>query len=137
MRFVSTVLAASLALTLAMPAHADEAALAAQIQKLADQVEALKAELDKLKTQAATTPPTIPTTAAPAAPPAKSAAAINDSGAMTPLPSSMAGGSPFAKLSPESSPLTIFGYGEVNYENYPKDRARTHADLARAVIGFG
>ena len=137
MRFVSTLLAASLALTLAHPAHADEAALAAQIQKLADQVEALKSELEKLKAQSATTPATMPTAATPAAAPAKSAAAVNDSGAMTPLPSAMAAGSPFAKLSPDASPLTIFGYGEINYQNYPKDRSQTQADLARAVIGFG
>jgi hypothetical protein len=137
MRFVSTLLAASLALTFAHTAHADEAALAAQIQKLADQVEALKSELEKLKSQSATTPATMPTAATPAAGPAGNAAAVNDSGAMTPLPTAMAAGSPFAKLSPDASPLTIFGYGEVNYQNYPKDRSQTQADLARAVIGFG
>ena len=32
---------------------------------------------------------------------------------------------------------TIFGYGEINYANYPRNRSQTQADLARAVIGFG
>lgn len=127
-------LAAS-ATALALPARADEAALAARVEKMQAELDALKAELQKLKAAAA------PAATAPAGPAAAAAAstpaAVNDSGALTPLPDAMAPSSPFATTAPADSPLTVFGYGEVNYANYPKDRSRTEADLARAVIGFG
>src|SRR4029077_2861694 len=64
-------------------------------------------------------------------------AVANDSGALTPLPYAMAPGSPFASASPGATGVTIFGYGEANYENYPRNRSQTQADLARAVIGLG
>jgi len=40
-------------------------------------------------------------------------------------------------VAPGSSPLSVFGYGELNYEIYPRNRAQNQVDLARAVIGFG
>ena len=138
------------------PARADEAALAARVEKLSAELEALKAELRELKAQrdaAATTAPAAATTATAAAPPATtttaatapaaaqpkattSAAAANDSGAATPLPYAMAPGNPFSGGS-NTPGATIFGYGEANYENYPRNKSQTQADLARAVIGLG
>lgn len=132
---------ALVALTLSLPARADEAALAARVEQLSAALEALKAELRELKAQrnasatavssaAAPTPGTTPTAAT-------GPAAANDNGARTPLPHAMAPGSPFAGSAPEAPATTLFGYGEVNYENYPRNKSQTQADLARAVIGIG
>lgn len=131
------------------PAHADEAALAAKIEQMQQQLDALKAELRQLKTQPAAAAPAataaVPapapatTTATPATTAAATAspAASNASGAKTPLPDQMAPTSPYASAAPSTSPLSVFGYGELNYELYPRNRAQNQIDLARAVIGFG
>jgi hypothetical protein len=131
----------------ALPAQADDAALAARVEKLSAELEAMKVELQKLKAQAATpaaaagptatvpTPDAMPAAAANAMPPKPSVA--NDTGALTPLPDAMAPASPFSTGSPDAPATTFFGYGEINYENYPRKAAQTQADLARAVIGMG
>jgi hypothetical protein len=128
---------AATATTVALPARADEAALAARVEKMQAELDNLKAELQKLKVQAA--PPvavvTVPAQAAQGA--QASAAAMNDSGARTPLTYAMAPGSPFAATPPDAPATTVFGYGEINYANYPKNKSQTQADLARAVIGIG
>jgi len=36
-----------------------------------------------------------------------------------------------------ASPVNIFGYGELNYNNYTNDSSRSQADLRRFVVGFG
>lgn len=144
MRTIPMLLLACVTLAATVPAHANDAALAARVEQLSAELEALKAEIRELKAQrtvpaasAAATP------SAPAAPagtqtaPVANAAATNDSGALTPLPSAMAPGSPFAGSSPEAPATTLFGYGEINYANYPRNKAQTQADLARAVIGIG
>lgn len=146
MRTSPTLLLALAASTaaLALPARADEAALAARVEKMQAELDALKAELQKLKAQPAAAPSAQPAAVtAAAAPPAAApvprdaAAATNDSGALTPLPYAMAPGSPFAGSPPDGPATTVFGYGEINYANYPNNRAQTQADLARAVIGIG
>ena len=149
MRTLAYNLVAIAAIALAAPARADEAALAARVEKLSVELEALKAELRELKAQrnaaAAAVPPTTNTAAAAAAPaqaaaqpaPTSSPAGTNDSGARTPLPYAMAPGNPFSTLPSDAPAATIFGYGEVNYENYPRNKSQTQADLARAVIGLG
>lgn len=122
------------------PARADEAALAAKIEQMQQQLDALKTELLQLKTQparAAAPPPQTGAPAAPAATATSSPAAANASGAQTPLPDQMAPASPYASVAPATSPLSVFGYGELNYEIYPRNRAQNQMDLARAVIGFG
>ena len=126
-------LAAS-SVAVALPARADEAALAARVEKMQAELDALKAELQKLKAAQAAPPASV---AATPAVPRDAAAASNDSGALTPSPDAMAPGSPFADAKPDGPALTVFGYGEANYENYPANKAQTQADLARAVIGFG
>ena len=131
------------------PAAADEAALAARIEQMQAELNAMKAELQKLKA-AQSTPPAAPTAAtaappaaSPAGPPRTATAAAaspaqdNATGALTPLPDQMAPSSPYATNTPTTSPLSVFGYGELNYEIYPKDRSQNQIDLARAVIGFG
>ena len=99
------------------------------------ELEALKAELKALKAEKAGTAPAVDS---PAAAPAKMNPAVaNDSGTATPLPYAMAPGSPFANSGSGTTGATIFGYGEINYANYPRNRSQTQADLARAVLGFG
>jgi hypothetical protein len=134
MRMTALFVALGIALC-SPPAVADEAALAAKVDKLSAELEALKAELRELKAQKDTPPKPAPTAAAP--PLASSPAAINDSGAQTPLPYAMAPGSPFSTAGAEGPATTLFGYGELNYENYPRNKSQTQADLARAVIGIG
>jgi hypothetical protein len=141
MRTAPALLLALAAAICAVPAHADEAGLAARVEKLSVELEALKAELRQLKAEKSSTSPAA--TASPAAmatsveAQAQKSAVGNDSGAGTPLPYAMAPGSPFASASPGTPGVTIFGYGEANYENYPRNKSQTQADLARAVIGFG
>lgn len=147
MRMHPTLLIALAASTAAVApsARADETSLAARVDKMQAELDALKAELQRLKAPATTTAATPPVAVAvrpapaavAAATPLGGAAAHNDSGALTPLPYAMAPGSPFAGTGPDGPATTVFGYGEINYANYPNDRARTEADLARAVIGFG
>jgi hypothetical protein len=142
MRTVPALLLTLAVTTCSLPAHADEAALAARLEQLSMELEALRAELRQLKAQSSP-PPAVATQAVVTAPtttvamPALKPAVASDTGAQTPLPSAMAHGSPFAGTGPGTQGATIFGYGEINYANYPRDRSQTQADLARAVIGFG
>ena len=133
MRTASVVLLVLSALVASVPAHADDAELAARVKKMEAELEQLRTEMQAQSAARTTTPTSTPTAPAP---PAKSAA-INDSGALTPLPYAMAPGSPFGKVSPDAPATTIFGYGEINYQNYPDNKSQTQADLARAVFGIG
>ena len=140
MRAIPVALLALAAIATTLPAYADEAALAARVEKLSAELEALKTELRDLKNQKTPTATPTATAAVPAIgtrTAATGAAEANDTGARTPLPYAMAPGSPFAGTSPNSPATTLFGYGEVNYENYPRNKSQTQADLARAVIGIG
>ena len=142
MRTAAALLLALVAATCTMPVRADEAALAARVDKLSAELEALKAELRQLKTQSSV-PPAAVTQAAGVAPattagtPPLKPEVANDTGAQTPLPFAMAPGSPFAGASADAPATTFFGYGELNYANYPRNRSQTQADLTRAVIGIG
>ena len=142
MRTAPALLLALVAATCTMPVRADEAALAARVDKLSAELEALKAELRQLKTQSSV-PPAAVTQAAGVAPattagtPPLKPEVANDTGAQTPLPFAMAPGSPFAGASADAPATTFFGYGELNYANYPRNRSQTQADLTRAVIGIG
>jgi len=115
------------ALALALPVHADEAALLERVDRLSAELEAVKAELREMKAQRAAT-----ATAPAARSPAAAAQAVPS--AAPPAPVAMA--APAVPAAPETAATTIFGYGEINYQNYTKDRSRTQADLARAVIGL-
>jgi hypothetical protein len=142
MRTAPALLLALSAAACTMPARADEAALEARVEKLSVELEALKAELRQLKAQSSV-PPAAATQAAGVAPattadtPPQKPAVANDTGVQTSLPFAMAPGSPFASSAPGTTGVTIFGYGEINYANFPRNRSQTEADLARAVIGFG
>jgi hypothetical protein len=127
----------------ALPARADEAALAAKIDQLSVELEALRAEIKELRAQRTTAASNAVAARGATNPPpgtqdAAGPGATNDTGAATPLPYAMAPGSPFASNAGQEGPATtFFGYGELNYQNYPRNRSQTQADLARAVIGMG
>lgn len=132
MRTLLVVLFAFVPLTIALPARADEAALAARVEQLSKELEAVKAELRELNAQRANPAPGV--TAAVS----QSAKAVADQAAAPAVtPSAMAPASPSAGSGAEAPATTFFGYGEINYENYPRDSSQTQADLARAVIGMG
>jgi hypothetical protein len=139
MRRITLPLLSLLPLALAGPAHADEAALAARMEQLSAEVEALKAELKALKAERATATGTPAAATAAAAAPAGAAtpAVTSVAAAPAPTPYATAPGSPLAGAGPEAPATTLFGYGEINYQNYTRNRSQTQADLARAVIGLG
>ncbi len=139
MRTTSRLLIALAAFSCALPAQADEAALAARIEKMQAELDALKSELQKLKTQQATTPPPAgaPANATPGTAAAVAPSHAQDATLAGPVPEALAPGSPWVGGMRSTSPLAIFGYGEINYQNYPNNASRNEADLARAVIGFG
>jgi hypothetical protein len=138
MRYLMLIASATLAFSWIPSARADEAALQARIDDLAAQLEAVRVELQKLRAQQPQPGTPAPTASAPSqAPVAVKPAVANDTGAQTPLPYAMAPASPFANSNPESPATTIFGYGELNYQNYTRNHQQTQADLARAVIGLG
>ncbi|MFO1304119.1 MAG: hypothetical protein U1F54_10330 [Burkholderiales bacterium] len=137
-RLARNALAAAAALAIALPTHADEAALAARLEQLARELDAVKAELSALKAQRSAQSVGSPASMANATtPPPSKPALANDTGAQTPLPYSMGGGSPFANASPDSPATTIFGYGEASYSYYPRNQAQTTANLDRLVLGIG
>jgi hypothetical protein len=130
------VLVASAAV-IALPAHADEAALAARVEKMQAELDSLKAELQMLKAQAATAAPVAAAAVPAPTAPLQTAASSSGNAALVPPPGAMAPTSPLAATASEGPATTVFGYGEINYQNYPRNKSQTQADLARAVIGIG
>jgi hypothetical protein len=113
-----------------LAASASEAELLARIDKMAAELEQLKAELRTGSRAPASLEPRQQTAAvsSAAAPQAVSPAAP----AATPVASS-ASDAPSAA----SAPATIFtAYGEVNYNRPTKDASAAQADVRRAVIGI-
>jgi len=104
----------ALAVALAPSAHADEAALKAELDALRAQVAELQAQMKQLRAA--------PTNVPPAAQP-EAVANVAAASAAAPAPAA-------------ASATTLWGYGEMNY-NHPTARAAdAQADLRRAVIGF-
>lgn len=117
----AAIAAAFLAAPLA--AAASEAELLARIEKMAAELEQLKAELRaSVKKTEAVEQRQQEIAAAPAAAPAPAAAASAPA---------MASASGF------SGPSTVLtGYGEVNFNRPTKDASKSQADIRRAVIGI-
>ena len=98
----------------AVNAHADDAALRAEIDALRTEIAALKAEVRHIEGERNSADAT----------PTKASAPANADAA--PVPQSAAA----------ANATTLWGYGEMNY-NHPTARAAdAQADLRRAVIGF-
>lgn len=124
-----------IALCVAAPVQADEAELRARIEKMSAELEQLKAEVramhaqtEAIATQQEAAAGAVATTQAP--PAYRTAPA--------PVPASVpAPVTPAAAVAALTAPLTIWGYGEINYNRPRNDGSQTQIDLRRAVFGFG
>jgi hypothetical protein len=130
-----TALAVAIAGVFAQPCLAadTEPASRSEVEALRQEVNELKAQIKELlqerRSEAA---------AAKAAPPATSAARSDTSKpAAQAEPRSAETGTASASAEKPASPVSLFGYGEINYNNYTNDSSRSQADLRRFVVGFG
>lgn len=115
-------IAASLAPAALTPSK--EAELMQRLDRLSSELDAVKAQLAELKQQAAQPV----AQAAPAVVPVAAAAA----------PESLING-PDTGMgnTPAAEPATVLtGYGEINYNNYNRDKSRNEADVRRFVLGL-
>ena len=104
-------------------AIAGETELLQRLDKLANEIDALKAELKRIKDEKARE--NAAQLAAPAAVPAAVPTTATATASM-PRPSSFSNGQ-----------TTLFGYGEINYNRPRSDSSQTQADVRRFVIGVG
>ena len=103
-------------------AFAGEAELLQRLDKLGNEIEALKAELKRIKEEKEREKAA--QLAAPAPTPVQAAT--------TPAAVTLPGMASFA-----SGQTTLFGYGEINYNRPRRDSSQTQADVRRFVIGVG
>ncbi|HYS14107.1 MAG TPA: hypothetical protein VEN28_12410, partial [Burkholderiaceae bacterium] len=103
------------ALALPLVVHADEAELARRLEKLSNELEAVKAELAKMKNERAQG--AVPGAPQQATKPAEA---------------------PYTntEAAPGGSDTVLTSYGEINYNRPRKATENTVADLRRAVIGL-
>ncbi len=97
-------------LTIALPAQADEAELRARIEKMSAELENLKHEMDEMNSR---------TEALADQQQVVNVAATSGTSAGT------------------GSPVSIWGYGEINYNRPTSDSSQSKMDLRRAGLGFG
>jgi hypothetical protein len=114
-------IAIAVALALPLAAQADEAELMRRLEKLSNELEAVKAELAKMKKEreGGMKPATTPTPAPQAAKPSETPYVNTEAAA------------PAAE-----SDTVLSSYGEINYNRPRKATENTVADLRRAIIGF-
>jgi len=121
------------ALVAAPAAHADEAELQRRIDKLAAELEKIKAELAATRQKADTAekkPEAYATAPAPAAPAASAASAA---AAPVAAPAVAAYETPAAPAAPQT---VLTAYGEINYNRPTRNASQAQTDVRRAVIGF-
>ena len=125
-----------LALSATVPAHADEAELRARIEKMSVELEALKKEMRQIRTQneAIAEQQEATQKSAPLSSAMLAAGAATAPMANRVAPTATAQSPTLASL---VEPLTIWGYGEINYNRPKHDSSQTQMDLRRAVFGFG
>ncbi len=127
--FSLSICSAIIATAFVTPAHADEAALLQKIEKLAAELDAIKAELaaTKQKTESvAKNQQQLSTSVAENAAAISSVAAANTGSAVA-----MA-----EQASKSGSQTVISSYGEVNYTRPRQSNSQAQTDVARAVIGI-
>lgn len=112
-------------------AHADEAELRARVEKLSAELEALKSEMKRLSRQ---TEAVATQQEAAARPPGPQNVVIPGPAATD---AGYGNGAGNAVNASAPGQVSIFGYGEINYNRPRKDTSQTQADLRRAVVGFG
>jgi hypothetical protein len=131
--FVLPVAALTLVALLVPAAHADEAALQAEIEALRAEVSALKDAVREMRNERA------PTAAAPAtntgAAAATTTAPVSTSTARAAEPVPAATTTAVARAGNEGA-TNLWGYGELNYNHPTANAADAQADLRRAVLGF-
>ncbi len=139
MRAIFAVLLATLALTFAAPTYADDAVLAARIEKLAAELETVKAELRELKAQRGTAAASAPMPA-PAASAARADAHCNGQAHRSERQRRTGADSP-GRHPPrpvrKSRPRPSSATAKSTIRTTRAITSRTQADLARAVIGIG
>ncbi|WP_211467066.1 phosphonate C-P lyase system protein PhnG [Collimonas silvisoli] len=117
-----------------LAASASEAELLKRLDKLAAEVEQLKAELAATRKKTDTVEKRQEALAAAPAAPAMVAAAAAPAAAMSAAPAApVAAASPATMLGPNT---VLSSYGEVNYTRPRHDSSKSQADVARAVIGI-
>ncbi|MFZ6688816.1 hypothetical protein ACO0K0_13800 [Undibacterium sp. SXout11W] len=124
-----SICSAIIATAFVTPAHADEAALLQKIEKLAAELDAIKAELaaTKQKTDSvAKNQQQLSTSVAENAAAISSVAAANTGSAVA-----MA-----EQASKSGSQTVISSYGEINYTRPRQSNSQAQTDVARAVIGI-
>lgn len=122
-----------ISLCAAMPAYADEAELRARIDKLSAELEALKQEMKTVhsQTEAIATQQEV---SAKNAGMTTTAVAPNNAGVNQSVATQPSQAQALAAL---VQPLSVWGYGEINYNRPKHDGSETKMDLRRAVFGFG
>lgn len=120
----------------AAPAYAEtpDEALARRLDALTQELDALKTQVKQLKAQnealAAQQEGSTAGTGAGVAPGTTTTVALDPYTAPT-------GVSPQSSANTVLGRTSLFGYGEVNYNHYDHDSARTEATVRRAVFGIG
>lgn len=119
------------------PVHADEAELRARLDAMSSELEMLKKEIKAMHAQneAIASQQEVAAKSAPVAYAPASGAAAGIAPASTPVPASGAAASP--TIASLVEPLSVWGYGEINYNRPRHDSSTTQMDLRRAVFGFG
>jgi hypothetical protein len=114
-------------------AHADDAALKAELDALRAEVATLKDEVKQMRAER-----TSSVAAAPAAPVAVAATTPNQApSAPTPRPVAAGGSSSSSPtLASSFGTTTFWGYGQIDYNHPTGNAADSQADLTRAVLGF-
>jgi hypothetical protein len=123
------------ALAAAPAAHADEAELLQRIDKLAAELEKIKAELAATRQKADTVEKKQEAYAAVPAPAAQAASGTPATPAATATPPATAAG--IAAYDNPAAPRTVFtAYGEINYNRPTRNASQAQTDVRRAVFGF-
>jgi hypothetical protein len=112
---------------LPLSAHADDAALKAEVDALRAEVEALKAEVRQMHTAPVATPPAAAIASSPAPQSTQTVAASTVANAVPGMPN------PGIAL---GEGTTLWGYGQIDYNHPTAHPADAQADLTRAVLGF-
>ncbi|MBS0558389.1 MAG: hypothetical protein JSR27_13365 [Proteobacteria bacterium] len=108
--------------SLAMPAHADDAALKAEVEALRAEVAELKAQVQQMHAVQVAPAAAAVAQAAPPAPAATPPAAPNPGRSMADAATGNA--------------TSLWGYGQLDYNRPTARAADARADLTRAVLGF-
>jgi len=121
--------------TVTVPAHADDAALKAEVEALRAEVAALKDEVRQMHAAPAAPAPAGSQPVVVAAPPAPAPAAAPPQPPARTVAANAGPGMPNPGIAVGEG-TTLWGYGQIDYNRPTSNPADAKADLTRAVIGF-